>query len=82
MAKIDGFLLNGMPCDGVTLVIEKNENYVETEIKKQIHEPFWTMQGGTNDIYERLIDSFIQGIVNKTEYSCSREGNIRKIYRK
>lgn len=80
-AEIDGLLLNGMPCDGVTSVVKKDENCVETEIKKLIHEPFWKEQGGTNDIYERLVDSFIRGIINKSVYSYSREGRIRKIYR-
>jgi len=81
-AEIDALLLNGMPCDGAMSVIEKNEEYVKMEITKLIHESYWEKQGGTNEIYEQLIDSFIQGVLSKSEYLSSREGKIRKIFRK
>ena len=79
---IDGILLNGMPCDRVTKKIKKNENYVETETTKMIHEIYWVKQGGSNAIYEKLVEAFIQGMISKEGYIYSRSGNVNKIYKK
>ncbi len=81
-AQIDGILLNGMPCDRVTNMIKKNENYVETETTKMIHEIYWVQQGGSNEIYEKLVEAFIQGMISKEGYVYSRCGSVNKIYKK
>ena len=80
MGNIDGLLLNGMPCDGVVQVVEKRDDLVETITTKKIHESFWVEQGGTNEIFDSLIDSYIEGILDGSKFIYEREGAIRKVY--
>lgn len=80
MGNIDGLLLNGMPCDGVLQLVEKRADLVETITTKRIHEPFWIEQGGTNEIYESLIDSYIKGILYGSEFTYQRVGASRKVF--
>lgn len=80
MGNIDGLLLNGMPCDGVVQLVEKRDDLVETVTTQKIHEHFWLEQGGTNDIYDSLIDSYVKGILEGSEFKYERVGSNRKVF--
>jgi hypothetical protein len=80
MGNIDGLLLNGMPCDGVVQLVEKRDDLVETTTTQKIHEHFWIEQGGTNDIYDSLIDFYIKGILDGSEFKYERVGSNRKVF--
>lgn len=82
MSNIDGLLLNGMPCDAVIQLLVKSDSLVETVTTQKIHEEFWLAQGGTNEIYDTLIESYIKGILNGSEFIFERNGSNRKVFLK
>ncbi len=68
-----GKLLNGMPCDRVQELVEKEENRVVWRDTMDIHSAFWTEQGLDGAIFYQLRAAMITGILEESGVSFRQE---------
>ncbi|WP_029067361.1 hypothetical protein [Lachnobacterium bovis] len=59
-------LLNGMPCDRVNEVIYEEENQVLWRQVVDIHSIYWKNISGNMEYYNRIKESFINGLLSLT----------------
>lgn len=76
--KLDGFFLNGMPCDNVISITKINSREISFKLNKDVH----TMFNGFkfNSIYYYILkDEIINGLLINTCYKVIRENFEYKI---
>lgn len=60
---VNSFYLDGMFCDNSKKVIQNDENLFVWEKQKDFHEDAWKKAGGQIEIYYRLLQSFVNGLL-------------------
>ena len=72
---LDDAFLNGMPCERVTVITEKNaENVLYTE-EQRIHDDVWIDAGGDPEIYYTLRKCAADGILSDTAFILKTDDN-------
>ena len=72
---LDDAFLNGMPCERVNVITEKNaENVLYTE-EQRIHDDVWIDAGGDPEIYYTLRKSAADGILSDTAFILKTDDN-------
>ncbi|MBP8597658.1 MAG: hypothetical protein KBI24_00205 [Selenomonas sp.] len=69
--RLEDCTLNGMPCDGVNIVTDKDENHFSWEQRFDVHSDIWTKIGGDPAQYYTLRNQFMAGILSKTKFNVS-----------
>ena len=69
--RIEDCTLNGMPCDGVNMVTDKDEEHFTWEQRFDVHGDFWTQAGGKAEDYYTLRNQLIAGLLSKTSFALS-----------
>jgi len=69
--RIEDCTLNGMPCDGVNIVTDKNEDHFSWEQRFDVHGQYWTQAGGDAADYYALRNQLIAGILSQTSYTLA-----------
>lgn len=72
-------LLDGMPCDRVNLLVDRDEDYMTWERTADLHSSYWEQAGGDPGIYYALRDAFIRGMLSNTDLEYSTAGNMSTI---
>ncbi|MGP1434860.1 MAG: hypothetical protein ACTTKP_11340 [Catonella sp.] len=62
----EDFFVNGMPCDHVNMIIEKDEEQVVWEMVQDIHAAYW--ENGNTAVYYELRKAVMDGMLEKTKY--------------
>ena len=71
----DSFFLNGMPCDRVHMPLNYDEGFA-WQVTQNVHAPYYEDPA----LYERLIDSWWEGLLENTELHYEHKGDLRHIY--
>ncbi len=71
----DSFFLNGMPCDRVHMPLNCDEGFA-WQVTQNVHAPYYEDPA----LYERLIDSWWEGLLENTELHYEHKGDRRHIY--
>lgn len=71
----DSFFLNGMPCDRVHMPVNYDEGFA-WQVTQNVHAPYYEDPA----LYERLIDSWWEGLLENTELHYEHKGDLRHIY--
>lgn len=79
---LEEVLLNGMPCDRVNTLIEKNEDVVLWKQNVDIHQPFWNIENGNVENYYKIRNTFIEGVLSGTDFLFEEENSMYSIRRK
>ena len=68
-------LLNGMPCDRVQEILDKDDDFIVWRDRMDIHEDFWKNLGrNSRDFYE-IRKNIIIGILEKTDLTFDEESD-------
>lgn len=82
---LNDFILEGMPCDRVSLEIDNTEREYTWETTRCLHQPHWTRVGGDvqnfYDFRNAWIRAFVETINDKLTYEKTDEG-LNKIYQR
>jgi len=62
----EDFFVNGMPCDHINFITEKNENLVSWEMDQDIHGHYWS--GGDVADYYKLRKAVMDGMLDGLDY--------------
>ena len=73
--RLEDCTLNGMPCDGVNIVTDKDESHFSWEQRFDVHSDIWTKCGGDPAQYYTLRNQFMAGILSKTKFNVSTVDN-------
>jgi len=77
-ATLNNYILEGMPCDRVNSVIEKDDNHIVYVQGSCIHRPNYELgQGNLEYMYELRdvwVKSFVEGLSPKYTYDVKRDG--------
>ena len=71
----DSFFLNGMPCDRVHMPLNCDEGSA-WQVTQNVHAPYYEDPA----LYERLIDSWWEGLLKNTNLHYEHKGDLRHIY--
>ena len=71
----DCFFLNGMPCDRVHMPVNCDEGFA-WQVTQNVHAPYYDDPA----LYERIIDSWWEGLLANTNLHYERQGDLRRIY--
>lgn len=71
----DSFFLNGMPCDRVHMPANCDEGFA-WQVTQNVHAPYYEDPA----LYDRLIDSWWEGLLENTELHYKHQGDLRHIY--
>lgn len=75
---IDDKFLNGMPCDRVNEIIDRDESFLTWKMHKDIHSKYWDKEN--SKIYYRIKNSYIDGLLKNSNISYLEvEENIFKL---
>lgn len=80
--SLDDFILDGMPCDKTKKFIEKTEDVVSWQMNFCVHKKYWDKFNLDICIYYILINSFIEGIIEDSNFVFTEENDIKTIKRK
>lgn len=74
------YLLEGMPCDRVTEVINQEKDEVLWKTNQCLHEKYWEAVKSDVEIFYRLRDSWIQGFIESanSDFAFHREAPLRQ----
>lgn len=72
-------LLDGMPCDRVNLLVDRDDTYMTWERTADLHSGYWEQAGGDPGVYYALRDAFIRGMLSDTNYDYNTDGNFSTI---
>lgn len=76
---IEDSILDGMPCDRTKKVIEKNENIVSWTKNICVHEKYWNSLNIDINIYYKLINQFILGVLSNTKLTFEQDDELNLI---
>ena len=76
---IEDSILDGMPCDRTKKVIEKNENIVSWIKNICVHEKYWNSLKIDTNIYYKLINQFILGVLSNTKFTFEQDEEVNII---
>lgn len=71
--NITSSFLDGMPCDG-SLRILAQEDDIQFEVANDVHKHIWEEYAGV-DLYWKLRDAYIRGMLINTNYSYEKDGS-------
>ena len=71
--SIDNLLLSGMPCDRVNSIISNDEEKLSYVITTDIHGKYWENKGLEVDIFYKIRESIIKGMLKNTEYEFLKD---------
>ncbi len=71
---IENSFLNGMPCDHV-LQTEELGDKILMKRTINVHELYWNLENGTAEMYDRLMDSCLKGMLFESKIQVERNGN-------
>lgn len=71
----DSFFLNGMPCDQVHMPVNCDKGFA-WQVTQNVHAPYYE----DPELYERLIDSWWEGLLENTELHYEHKGDLHHIY--
>lgn len=84
--KLYDVLLNGMPCDRVTVITEQDDDHISWCYSSDLHARYWEEAGGDPAWYEAITRALIRGLLEETEFSLAEnpeeERNHYRIVRK
>lgn len=63
-AAVHDILLDGMPCDFPFNITESDAAKVRWQVTKCPHAPYWLEAGGDVEVYYRLRDAWIEGLLD------------------
>jgi hypothetical protein len=69
--KIEDCTLNGMPCDGVNIVTDKDEAHLSWEQRFDVHEAYWLKAGGDPTHFYELRNQVVNGLLSETRFTLS-----------
>lgn len=70
---LDLILLDGMPCDGACLVLNKSPEHFAWDVRLDVHSAFWTQAGGNPAHFYALREAVISGFLSKTSKEAVTE---------
>lgn len=68
--QLEGYLLDGMPCDHAMRICESSDSRVEVMRTMDTHSAYWENVGLTGDIYYNLRGKFVAGLLSKSGFCC------------
>jgi len=72
--RIENCTLDGMPCDGVNVVTDKQEGHFSWQQRFDVHGAYWLAAGGRTEDYYTLRHQFIAGILTTANYVLTSSG--------
>jgi hypothetical protein len=63
---MNNYILEGMPCDRVTRIIQSENNILEWETTSCIHKKYWELLNGDVNIYYNLRQSWIKAFIENS----------------
>ncbi|MDY3052669.1 MAG: hypothetical protein SOR89_05830 [Ndongobacter sp.] len=73
--SLEGFFLNGMPCDHTNLVVEQDERRVLWQQTKDLHGVFWQDVDGKERRYEALRLRVMAGLLSRSGFTVKRQSS-------
>lgn len=82
--RIFDYMLEGMPCDRASQIIESSETMITWETTRDLHKVYWDEVGGNISNYYYFRDSWINGFLSAsgTGYEYTRTENGINVIRK
>lgn len=77
--RFENCLLNGMPCDRVNRLVKQEEECIVWEETKDLHQEYWIREEADPQIYRRLRQQIMAGILWETGYQVSGDGKTYEI---
>lgn len=71
----DSVFLNGMPCDLVNQVMERDGRHFVWEQTRDVHGPFWQANQLDPDLYYQLRNACMEGMLENTGYELLADGH-------
>lgn len=62
----DDSLLNGMPCDHVSVITKQDDDGFAWQLTEDIHGQYWTARGGAPEHYYLLRQQLMEGMLSST----------------
>ncbi|ACQ52784.1 conserved hypothetical protein [Clostridium botulinum Ba4 str. 657] len=73
---LNDYILDGMPCDRINVILESNENEILWKASKCLHTPHWETVGGEVENFYSLREGwssvFINSLNNKFHFESLR----------
>ncbi|MFV0440213.1 MAG: hypothetical protein ACK5LV_02840 [Lachnospirales bacterium] len=73
------YLLAGMPCDRVNVVVENTNEYIKWEQSIDVHKQYWDIVGGSVDTFHKLIEKWIEVFVTSKGMTFRKENDFNII---
>ncbi|KEI75801.1 hypothetical protein CF095_14720 [Clostridium botulinum] len=61
---LNDYILEGMPCDRINVILESNENEILWKANKCLHTPHWETVGGEVENFYSLREGWISAFIN------------------
>lgn len=74
MQVFDAYVLNGMPSENVHVFEEKTQLRFVWQDEKDLHSAVWQKFGGSVELYRRLLQAFVNGLLNRCGFSFKIDG--------
>ena len=74
MQVFDAYVLNGMPGENVHVFEEKTQLRFVWQDEKDLHSAVWQKFGGSVELYRRLLQAFVNGLLNRCGFSFKIDG--------
>ncbi|NLK96076.1 MAG: hypothetical protein GX275_12980 [Clostridiales bacterium] len=65
------YMLEGMPCDRINEILNKDENCITWKLKRNIHKDYWDKVSGDINYFNDLRVAWINGFASETDYKYS-----------
>lgn len=74
MQFFDAYVLNGMPGENVHVFEEKSQVRFVWHDEKDLQLPVWQKFGGSAELYRKLLEAFVNGLLNRCGFSFKIDG--------
>ncbi len=78
----EDFFVNGMPCDHINQLTESNADCFAWRQLEDIHASYWTKRGNSSEIYYRLREKVMQGMLEDSGFSLEETGDGYRLTKK
>lgn len=79
--KIEDITLNGMPCDSVNIIIDKDDTCFSWKQRLDVHSSYWQKVGGDPEVYFILCNQLMAGVMSRTLWNIYTADNKQYVIR-